>query len=425
MLTRRSFHRTVGAAVCLPWLNASSLLQSQALAAEGQPPKRILLRSSWQVVNIGDISHTPGVLALLEKYLPDTEVRLWASGDFSPEVAEMEHKRFRKLQIVKGSIGEDGHASNPELQDALDWCDFLLHGSGPSLVAQKDVVAFVEHCQKPFGVYGITYSGGNAQAAELMSRAKFVYFRDSVSLAKAREEKIAAPIVDFAPDGGFACDLRNDVVAVPWLESNDLKIGKFACCLVRARYTPYWLVRENTKLDEAKAARNAEMFEHDMAPIREAITKVVKETGFKVLICPEDMTQIQISREWLYDKLPEDVRKHVVWRDRYWLTDEALSTYARSAGVFGLEMHSPIMSVGNGIPAIVGRFAEQTSKGYMWRDIGLGDWLFDFDRDEDIARYPDAVVKMLSEREQSAKLVAAARKKVQDIQAATMRSILI
>jgi hypothetical protein len=33
--------------------------------------------------------------------------------------------------------------------------------------------------------------------------------------------------------------------------------------------------------------------------------------------------------------------------------------------LFGLEMHSPIMAIGNGIPAIVGRFAEQTSKGFM------------------------------------------------------------
>ena len=31
---------------------------------------RILLRSSWQTVNIGDIAHTPGVLRLLEKHLP-------------------------------------------------------------------------------------------------------------------------------------------------------------------------------------------------------------------------------------------------------------------------------------------------------------------------------------------------------------------
>ncbi len=37
-------------------------------------PYRILLRSSWQTVNIGDIAHTPGMLALLERYRSDAEV---------------------------------------------------------------------------------------------------------------------------------------------------------------------------------------------------------------------------------------------------------------------------------------------------------------------------------------------------------------
>ncbi len=84
----------------------------------------------------------------------------------------------------------------------------------------------------------------------------------------------------------------------------------------------------------------------------------------------------------------------MVWRDRYWLTDEALSTYLLSAGLFGLEMHSPIMCIGHGIPAIVCRFAEQTSKGIMWRDIGLGDWLFDMDKPEEVARIVPAVLAM-------------------------------
>ncbi len=87
-----------------------------------------------------------------------------------------------------------------------------------------------------------------------------------------------------------------------------------------------------------------------------------------------------VGKEMFYDKLPADVKPRVVWREKFWLTDEALSTYVRSAGLFGSEMHSPIMALGNGIPAIVCRFEEQTSKGIMWRDIGLGDWLFDLDQ---------------------------------------------
>ena len=84
----------------------------------------------------------------------------------------------------------------------------------------------------------------------------------------------------------------------------------------------------------------------------------------------------------------------MVWRNTYWLTDEALSTYVRSAGLFGAEMHSPILCVANGIPAIVCRWAEQTSKGFMWRDIGLGDWLFDLDQQREREQVVPAVIAM-------------------------------
>jgi len=119
-----------------------------------------------------------------------------------------------------------------------------------------------------------------------------------------------------------------------------------------------------------------------------------------------------LGRELILERLPADVRRGVVWRQSFWLTDEAASVYARSMGLFGLEMHSPILCVGMGVPAIVGRFAEQTSKGFMWRDIGLGGWLFDFDSVEDRKRYPDAVVEMVRDRTASLRRVRAARERV-------------
>jgi hypothetical protein len=62
------------------------------------------------------------------------------------------------------------------------------------------------------------------------------------------------------------------------------------------------------------------------------------------------------------DKLSANTRSRVVWRERFWLADEALSTYVRSAGLFGLEMHSPIMAVGTGLPAIVRTHLDQAPK---------------------------------------------------------------
>jgi hypothetical protein len=67
------------------------------------------------------------------------------------------------------------------------------------------------------------------------------------------------------------------------------------------------------------------------------------------------------------------------------------------------------MCIGNGIPAIVCRFAEQTSKGFMWRDIGLGDWLFDFDDDADLPRLTPAVLAMARNPEASRRKVEQAR----------------
>jgi polysaccharide pyruvyl transferase WcaK-like protein len=106
-----------------------------------------------------------------------------------------------------------------------------------------------------------------------------------------------------------------------------------------------------------------------------------------------------IGKEYLVDPLPDDVKQNVVWRENYWRTDEAVSTYARSLGLVSMDMHSPIMCIGNGIPAIHLRFKEQTSKGFMWKDIGLNDWLFDLDEETDGARITAAALKMVTDRQ--------------------------
>jgi len=401
-------------------LASAIVASSTTFAADKKRAPRILLRSSWQVVNIGDIAHTPGVLTLIEKYIPEAEVILWPSGDITPEVIAMEHKRFPKLKFVKGGINPDGTTKVKALEEAIEWCDFILHGSGPSMVAYKDVAAVFKRTGKPFGVYGITYGGSSKEQQELMGKAKFLYFRDTVSLAKAKAEGINCPIMEFGPDGAFAVDLRDDAPAAAFLKANSLEEKKFLCCLARYRYTPYWLIKEGRAKDEKRHARNQEMREHDIKPLRDAVIAVVRETDHKVLLVPEDATQMTITKEDIYDKLPEDVKPKVVWREKFWLTDEALSTYLKSSGIFGLEMHSPIMCIGNGIPAIVCRFEEQTTKGFMWRDIGLGDWLFDMDKPDEVAKLTDTVLSLVKDPKGAKAKVAKAAKVVEERQRITM-----
>jgi hypothetical protein len=390
MQTRRDFLKQTPSLIGL-LMSVPALAQTQ-----GAAPKSIILRSSWQTVNIGDIGHTPGVLALLEKYLPDVNVRLWPSS-VENGVEELLKRRFPKVPIIK---------TPDEIAAAFKECDFLLHGSGPSLVARKDVERWSNETGKPYGIYGITFPGvysddpkvaakANPLDVELLTKARFAFFRDSVSLAFAKDNGVTCPIMEFCPDGAFAMDLRNDQAATAFLKEHGLEEGKFMCAIPRTRFTPYWEIpSKKTPFDEKRNARNQAMKEHDNAPIREAIIAVVRQTQMKILIVPEDETQVKTGKEILYDQLPDDVKAKVVWRDHYWLTDEAISTYVRSAGLFGLEMHSPIMCIGNGIPAIVCRFAEQTSKGFMWRDIGLGDWLFDVDSEKDLAGIVPAVLAM-------------------------------
>ncbi|MPR36002.1 polysaccharide pyruvyl transferase family protein [Salmonirosea aquatica] len=412
----------------IPLLTATLLsldsLASSAKGSSSKAKKELVLRSSWQTVNIGDIGHTPGVLNLLEKYLPEVNVRLWAS-DVGNGVREMLAKRFPMLEIFT-------NADKEAVGRALHECDFLLHGSGPSLVARSDVQRWHKETGKPFGVYGITFPGvysddpkemvqANPLDIELLNAAAFAFFRDSVSLDLAKKLGVHNPIMEFCPDGAFAVDLRNDPAADAFMKEHGLEDGKFMCVIPRNRLTPWWEIpSKNRTLDEKKNARNEAMREHDNAPLREAIVAVVRQTPMKILICPEDETQVKLGRQILLDKLPDDVKSKVVWRDHYWLTDEAVSTYLRSAGIFGLEMHSPIMCLGNGIPAIVGRFAEQTSKGFMWHDIGMDEWLFDFDKEEDIARYVPAVLAMAQDPVAARKKAARGQKFVEIRQKATM-----
>ena len=229
----------------------------------------------------------------------------------------------------------------------------------------------------------------------------------------------------FGPDGAFACDLRDDEKANAFLKQNKLEAGKYLCCIPRLRYTPYWTLSKKRKFNKIKHARNEQMKEHDHAQLRKAIVEVIKQTDHKILICPEDETQMKVGKEMLYDQLSDEIKKRVVWRPNYWLTGEAISTYVKSAGLFGNEMHSPIMCIGNGVPAIVCRWKEQTSKGTMWNDIGLNDWLFDLDDEKQIPGIVPAVLSIAKDPQAAKKKVVKAQKIVHQRQRETMGQLKV
>jgi hypothetical protein len=105
----------------------------------------------------------------------------------------------------------------------------------------------------------------------------------------------------------------------------------------------------------------------------------VRETGNKVLICPEMTYAVDIMDELLINPLPEDVKPFVIKRG-YWLPDEAASIYAKAHTVLSFECHSPIIAAANGTPCFYLRQPEDTIKGQMYYDLDFNNWVFEIDK---------------------------------------------
>jgi hypothetical protein len=404
MPTRRRFLLRSAAAA------ATAALTPQFLraAAPARPP-RILLRSSWQSVNIGDIGHTPGALSLLYKHFPEVEITLWP-GSLGHGSRDLLTRGYPQLKIVEGSLGSDNRPRTPELARAWAETDLYLSGSGSGFPASAHAVAFRKATGKPVGVFGVSTDpvsgfgagrdpeGGtlanlreralrlppNHLSADLrfiIDEAAFFFCRDTISRDYLRAQGVKTPVLEFGPDAQLGMHLRDDAKGLPWLRERGLEPGKFICVIPRLRYTPYYKIRNTprTKDDEHKDAINDRTTERDHTKLREMIVSYVRSTGGKVMVCAEMTYQVEMGRDVLVNPLPEDVKRNVVWRDTYWLPDEAAAIYAQALAVVSVECHSPLIALHQGTPTFYVRQPTDTCKGQMYRDLGAGDWFFEVD----------------------------------------------
>ena len=379
-----------------------------AAARAGRPP-RVLLRSSWQSVNIGDIGHTPGALSLLYQHFPEVEVTLWP-GSLGHGSREFLTKAYPRLRIVEGSLGKDDRPGNEPLARAWAEADLYLSGSGSGFPASNHAVAFRRATGKPVGVFGVSTDpisgvgagrdpeGGTLAnlreralrlppthlAADLrfiMDQAAFFFCRDTISRDYLKAQGVRTPVLEFGPDAQLGMPLRDDARGLGWLQERGLEARGFICVIPRLRYTPYYRIRNTarTRDDEIKDAINERTTERDHAKLRSMIESYVRATGRKVVVCAEMTYEIALGKEVLVDPLPADVKRHVVWRDTYWLPDEAASIYAQAQCVVSLECHSPLIALHQGTPTFYIRQPTDTCKGQMYRDIGANDWFFEVD----------------------------------------------
>lgn len=403
MITRRTFLRAALTTAALRLTAAPDTRRTQ----------RLLLRSSWQTVNIGDIAHTPGMLMLLEQHRPDLEVTLWPSR-IDRGVESMLRARFPRLRYV---------SSQAEGEQAVNDCDFFLHGSGPGLVGWKET-ELARAAAKPYGFAGITLSDREISThARLLAEARFVFLRDTDSLRALQTGGLSGARMDFGPDASFALNLRDDPAADVLQREHGLETGRYLCAVPRLRWTPYWEIFPHRHEPNPDRIRENEKFaERDHAKLREGIVAWVRTTGQRVLLAPEMTYAVPLLRPLLHDPLPADVKPHVAVLNRYWLTAEAASVYARAAAIVSFEQHSPILGIAAGVPSVLLRQPTDTRKGRMWYDLGLSDWVFEIDQTTG-AQVADRVMQIAEDLPAARRIASRARQRAHEHMAAMIAAI--
>lgn len=373
MITRRTFLASSTLA-----LGASALPVS---AQDAKPPKTVLLQCAWATKNIGDIGHTPGTLRFLEQYLPQAKVILWAAST-NAQVDAMLRKRFPKVEIVKGSLAQKDGA----VQNAIARSDFFLRG--PGMGQNTDFITYCRSIGKPWGLQGQSYfpdmvTGPGAEGRiALLNSAAFIYCRETKTIETLKAAGVKPPVLEFAPDGCFGIDVRDEDKALARMKKHGLEEKKFITMQLRTHSPTSPGVDDNrpqklnplnpTPQNIADDTRRAKVYQ-------DLIAMWVKETGWKVVIAPEVYKEMQYNKQFIYDPLPDELKKHVVNFDEFWNVDEACSFYARAHTVICHEPHTPIMALASGTP-MMHTFSEfHSPKCWMFRDIGLEEWAPEFD----------------------------------------------
>ena len=336
-------------------------------------------RTVWQgeVINynIGTAAHCPGTLSSLRKSLPaDVKFTVWADTTLCPELAQMMAMGFPDIPIVYGSL-ENPSAELKAAVAASDLC-LVSSGSGIAESVRNSLSQYKALTGKAVAAYAIGYGKSLAKSIDPMD---FCWFRDEIALSRARKDGVK-PSDGWAPDAVFDFDVADDTGAEGFMQENGLKNGDFLCCIPGFRHTPGWEFY-GTHVDQKKKQRNESFQGSDNSILCAVVCEAVRKYGRKVLICAEQIPELRLCKEEIYDKLPEDVKKSCVLQTSLWSPQLALGVYKRSLCVFGIEMHSQVMAAGNGIPACIFRHSGFGSKSDMFNTVGLGCWLLDIDDD--------------------------------------------
>ncbi|MFT4030567.1 MAG: polysaccharide pyruvyl transferase family protein [Protaetiibacter sp.] len=347
-------------------------------AAAARPS--VLLLTGWNFYNIGDVSHTPGFLRILERTFPEARVTVLAAT-YPDELAAYLRERFGDVTVLPMEFLA-GRALSAEMIAAFEGADAVVLNSGMTLSFGyygldwekylHRILAFLYARERgvPYGVWAHSFDRIDPPAdilyRDVLGGAEFLYTRDSRSLALLADRGVRAARQGFCPDSGFGFDLRDDVGARQFLAEHGLEAGEFLSYVPRLD-----IHRFRTDGREQEHARQA----------RELISSWIQRTDRDVLIAHETISDVAAAKEMILEQLDPAIRTRVVYQPEYWLPDRCQSIFAASRLVISAEMHSVILGIAAGTPALHPYFAEAGLKQWMLEDLGVGDWMFDMDED--------------------------------------------
>jgi len=405
--------------------------------------RRVLLRSSWQDVNIGDVAHSPGAMAALLEVDPDAEITLWPVALGEREEA-LVRRAFPHVAIVRGECTSSGELTTTELERAWDSADVLVHGSAADVVnRQEEFAHWSRSSGKPHGYAGVTVDPVSPPAwgtltelqamAELLPEgfldeegrepldsAEFIFARDSISLAYLRGQRILAETLEFGPDCTFAYDYADRSTIDPFRDELGLGDDDFACFVPRLRYAPYAQMRGEPATPESlrRDAINAATSQADLGALVAAIVTWVRRTNSIAVVVPEMSYVPAYSRSHLLPLLPVDVAPRVRILDRFWSLAEASAVYSISRAVISMDCHSPIIASAHAVPTVYLRQPTETVKGRMYDDLGGSDMLIEVGPGAEVAA-EDTVVSIIDDpqrwSETSARVNAVARRRLRQM----------
>ena len=367
--TRRHFISAITAA-----------LGGSVFAADGKP-KTLVLQSAWDTINIGDIGHTPGTLRVIEEHLPELKVMVWAMK-VDERILAMLQRRFPKVEFLQGKL--DGKSEKDlKLQDAIKNCDLFIRNSG--MGQDLSYMKFCRQHGRRYGLFGQSFfptmvqGEGAAERIELLNAAAFIYTRETKTLSILQSAGVKA---EFGPDGCFGIDVRDDERGLATMKKLGLEEKRFITVMIRTN-TPKYPGVDDPRPEKLNplhpTPKQIADDERRAAKFRELVTQWVKKTGHKVLIAPETIKEMGHNKRLIHDPLPPEIQKHVVNLDIFWNADEAASIFARAHTVVCHEPHSPIIALANGTPIIHTYSELHSPKCWMFKDIGLREWLLEMD----------------------------------------------